>query len=467
MINLLYTLLLAIYFCILIYGTKLGLSVILFMIPLIFVVYKTLKKNNKLNNKKGLILLLPILLLSTTYFLFDNMFFKILNIFVITGLFLLFYIMTIRPTFHLYDIIADCVCILLSPMDHIKDITTKVKEFITKKLKIKSQTFQKVKSYLLIIPIIIIVIILLSSADQVFYQLIDKILEVPTQLTSRLDFKEFILRIVMIILFFFYFSATLFYLIINYEKEERYDGKKISKKKPDSIRVLLISLNIIYLVFDIIQIKSLFFHSLDSNFTYAEYARRGFFQLLIVSFINLCVILYTKKYKPSKKIKALTLCLVLSTFLIIISSFYRMYLYEQEYGYTLLRLLVYITLFTETICLIPTIMYIIKEKFPIVKSYLIIIITIYTIINFINIDKLIAVRNIDRYEKKKDIDLYYLMNNHADNIPELVDFLEEVEDDDIDVILTDYLEEQNFKTNDIRDWNLSKQIANNKLEKRK
>ena len=92
MINLLYTLLLAIYFCILFYGTKLGLSVILFMIPLIFVVYKTLKKNNKLNNKKGLILLLPILLLSTTYFLFDNMFFKILNIFVITGLFLLFYI---------------------------------------------------------------------------------------------------------------------------------------------------------------------------------------------------------------------------------------------------------------------------------------------------------------------------------------------------------------------------------------
>ena len=42
-------------------------------------------------------------------------------------------------------------------------------------------------------------------------------------------------------------------------------------------------------------------------------------------------------------------------------------------------------LFTETICLIPTIMYIIKEKFSIVKSYLIIIITIYTIINFINI----------------------------------------------------------------------------------
>ena len=84
-----------------------------------------------------------------------------------------------------------------------------------------------------------------------------------------------------------------------------------------------------------------------------------------------------------------------------------MFLYEQEFGYTLLRLLVYISLFTETICLIPTIIYIIKDKFNIVQSYMIILITMYVIINYINIDKIIAVNNIDRYYKKKDIDLVY------------------------------------------------------------
>ena len=138
MINFLYIFLLAIWFTILFIEEKLGLSVILFIIPLLIVIYVILEKNNRIKNKKGLILLIPIILLSATYFIFDNLFFKILNTFVLTFLLLLLYIMTIRPTFHLYDIIADCVCILLSPMDHIKDITTKVKEFITKKLKIKS-----------------------------------------------------------------------------------------------------------------------------------------------------------------------------------------------------------------------------------------------------------------------------------------------------------------------------------------
>ena len=48
MVNLIYIFLLAIWFCIMYYGTKLGLSVILFIIPLLIVIYVILEKNNRM-----------------------------------------------------------------------------------------------------------------------------------------------------------------------------------------------------------------------------------------------------------------------------------------------------------------------------------------------------------------------------------------------------------------------------------
>ena len=469
MVNLIYIFLLAIWFCIMYYGTKLGLSVILFNIPLVWIIYKILKKNNKINNKKGLILLIPIFLLSLTYFIFDSLFFKILNFIVITILTILLFIMTIRPTFKVIDLIGDGFCIILNPLEYIGEVFRKVKEGINKKIHLKKELKKKLKSILIILPIIIVVLILLSSADMIFNDLISNILNIPAKAINHIKFGNIIARVLIIIAFFIYFSALLLYLLSNYQEEER-DGEGIikeKKKETDTIKLLLIVLNIIYIIFDIIQIKSLLLHSVGSTITYAEYARQGFFQLMVVSLINLCVILYTKKYdnkNDNKKIKALSILLVFLTFIIIISSFIRMYLYEQEFGYTLLRLLVYISLFTETICLIPTIIYIIKDKFNIVKSYMIIIITVYVIINYINIDKVIAIRNIDRYQKKNDIDIYYLMNNHADNIPELVDFLEEVKDKDAKKLLKKYLQKRDFETKDFREWNLAKYQARESIK---
>ena len=81
------------------------------------------------------------------------------------------------------------------------------------------------------------------------------------------------------------------------------------------------------------------------------------------------------------------LVMILLTIIIIVSSFLRMNLYERAYGYTVLRLLVYVTLITETILMIPTIIYIFNSKFKIIKYYIIIITSVYTLINFANIDK--------------------------------------------------------------------------------
>ena len=54
-----------------------------------------------------------------------------------------------------------------------------------------------------------------------------------------------------------------------------------------------------------------------------------------------------------------------------------MNLYEKAFGYTTLRLLVYIALTTESILMIPTSMYIFNSDVDILKSYIVIILVAY------------------------------------------------------------------------------------------
>ena len=152
----------------------------------------------------------------------------------------------------------------------------------------------------------------------------------------------------------------------EFEEEE-----KIEKKESYTIRMMLTVLNVVYLVFCFTQIKVLF---TEQNIKYSEFARKGFFQLMIVSLINIVMILKANNKnlketeKQEKYKKTMCIVMVIFTLIIIISAFARMTLYQQNYGYTRLRILVDYTLITEIILLIPTIIYILKNKIDLIKT---------------------------------------------------------------------------------------------------
>ena len=52
---------------------------------------------------------------------------------------------------------------------------------------------------------------------------------------------------------------------------------------------VLLLFNIVYILFIAVQFKYFFSGTLEDGFTYAEYARRGFFELLFVTLINLSI----------------------------------------------------------------------------------------------------------------------------------------------------------------------------------
>lgn len=81
---------------ILFYGKEIGISMLLFAIICNGIGFYILHKKNKIQNRAGMLVIIPILLLSSTYFIFANKTFYIANIFVILLLDLIMYVILIN-----------------------------------------------------------------------------------------------------------------------------------------------------------------------------------------------------------------------------------------------------------------------------------------------------------------------------------------------------------------------------------
>ena len=456
-----YILGICIYNSILFYENRLGINVILFIGPLLGFIYYALNKNKKINNKKGLLFMIPIILLSIFYVIYDNTFFKVFNTIVITILFLLMYLFTINHTYRFLGVLKHLIYLFFVPLSHIGNLYRVVKLNTEKALKLTTDGKKKIKSILIIFPIVLIVLMLLSSADALFGNIFDNFFNV----LKKLSIGNLIGRIISIIILFTYLGSTINYLLYGYKLDDKESSKKIDNY---TIKLLLTVLNMIYIVFDFIQIRSLIFHSGLTNIDYASYARSGFFQLMFISIINLTILLISKKTKEDTKYnKVMSVIMVLLTFIIIVSSFLRMYMYESTYGYTLLRLLVYITLITEIILLIPTLVYIFNRKVNILKPYMIIIICVYTIVSLLPVDYFIAKNNINRYNKTHKIDVYYLMNNSTDNISLLSDLYYKLDNKEDKTKLKAYLYKMYRQTKNDKtlEYNISRKNSLKYLDK--
>ena len=486
-----YIIIMALWNVILFCGSSYGISVILFMLPLMILLYYYFKKNNLIKNKSGLLFMIPILLISFSYLVFNNTLLYSLNFPVIIVLMLLMYIYTIKPTYKLSELFGNMGSLLFEPIGYIGKFGTEVKNVFNKKSGLSEQSRKNIKSILIIIPIVLVVLALLMHADLIFNDLFKGIVDFFKNIKI---FDNLISKIITFVFIFFAIGSSLLFISERFMSTPR-EESKLFKSDANTIKLLIIVLDIIYVVFDYIQINSLILHSVSSSIDYATYARQGFFELLAVSIINITIILLSKKFKVKDKkenniINISSIIMIILTSIIIVSSFLRMNLYEAAYGYTMLRLLVYISLITESILLIPTIIYILNPKFNIVKYYLTIVICVYTMINYCNLDYIIAKRNIDRYYnstmkivdknfnyynphdsysyrlyKYTNLDLNYLMNNKTDNISLLVDLYNRTTDPYMINALNMYfkeIEEENDYT--WEEFNISKYNALKELE---
>lgn len=444
-----FSLMLSILHSILFYGNELGVSVLLYTITSLFIIIKLLDSFKKISNKKALLICIPIILLSSTYLLFQNEIFTAINTIVIFILFGIMILLATTQKKNIDNIIEKLFFLFVGPLSLIKTATRVINKNIfrkkTKKYQKNKQIYKQIlKGFLVSLPLVGFVFILLLSADDTFANIFSKIFGIIFENLEITTIFSWIVRIGTIIILTLYGIAFILNIIFktsqyNYEEKYREEKKKIYINE-FTIIVLLVLLNIIYLIFTLAQFSQLSEQIQEFTLSYSEYARSGFFQLMIVSFINLVIIFITNintkevPKKLDKMIKFMNILLAMFTIIILIFSIIRMKLYENCYGYTFLRLMVYCIQITELVLIIPTIAYIINKKIRIGKIYFLIITISYVLINFINVDKFIAQKNIDRFMKiiesnsptnyTEAIDVDYLWKLSNDAIPEIARLLE-------------------------------------------
>lgn len=296
------------------------------------------------------------------------------------------------------------------------------------------------------IPCLVILIVVLSSADQVFSGGVNNTLAAVQDLFSI----QIIVKIVGGLIVGFY----LFGLIYSVYRPYPDTPYAVYDKRGDLIviNIVLLSILFVYTLFAIVQFRYLFASGINLPYglTYTSYARRGFFELLFLSGVNILIILFliqlTKKHSGSwanfTRVLLCYLCVI--TFILLISSFYRMWLYNMDGGLTRLRFLVLGFLVFEALGLVFTFIYIVKPKFNIILVYLSLGLVYYVLLNIVPMDAIIAKDQIDRYYATGHGDLGYVLSLSGDAAPQIARLLQS-DDTHVKANVNYYFKKQNDK----------------------
>ena len=274
-------------------------------------------------------------------------------------------------------------------------------------------------------PLLVIVIALLAEADTVFQNVIANILK-PLEFIDSIPFAERVGVVGVITMLLFGYLAIV--LRAKVEGVSAPAERGIGGWDATIITTVLVMVNAVYILFCVIQFRYLFggeevIRSIP-DYTYAEYARRGFFELILVTVINLSVLLIGMHLTKNdgtldRTVCALRCLLVLCTVIILYSAHLRLKLYEEAYGYTYARIFAHTFIGLLFTLFLLTLYKLWRRELPWVKAFAVAALLTYTALNYVNVDAMIARKNIDRYFSTGKIDFDYLQELSHDAIPEL------------------------------------------------
>lgn len=218
-------------------------------------------------------------------------------------------------------------------------------------------------------------------------------------------------------------------------------GRLAEKTKIASLTTVIaaaLPLLAVYVLFFVSQWQyyvSAFTNVLPENFSYAEYAREGFFQLCAVSVINLAVIamiiLFTKKSKGSSVVlKILSVVFSVFTLVLISTAIAKLVMYIDIYGLTQKRF--YAAWFMLVLALIFVAVAVSRfvPKISILTVSAAILVVSFTGLALCNADSLIAKYNVDMYisGEHENIDIYAMASLGEASTSELVRLAEYIDE---------------------------------------
>lgn len=197
-------------------------------------------------------------------------------------------------------------------------------------------------SFLCGIPVMLIMLCLLASSDAVFSGILGALLN------SLFDTQIFVNGILFLFLFFVMLIVSYGYLTgCSNQIGHSRSPKEAKNYNPIAILIFGGDLVIVYFIYSVVQIGALFLGkmALPDGYTYSQYAREGFYQLLLVCLFNFFLVIGSHLLFAKSKLANVILTLITAcTYIMIASAAFRMGMYVEAYGLTTKRVLVFWTL---------------------------------------------------------------------------------------------------------------------------
>ena len=293
-----------------------------------------------------------------------------------------------------------------------------------------------IRGIVIALPVIAIFASLLSSADPIFARRFEDLIE----LFKIENLPEYIFRLVYILIFGYALAGT--FLHAAQKSDEAVQAK--TWVSPflgfTESTIVLGSVVLLFIAFVVIQFQYFFGGQANINiegYTFSEYARKGFGELVAVAFFSLLMLLglgaITRRETESQRrvFSSLGVALVGLVIVMLISAYQRLVLYEAAYGFSRLRTYTHVFMIWLGLLLITVVILEMNRRERTVGLAMILVALGFVIsINLLNVDAFIVKQNVQRElrgsndkafsQNRADLDAQYFLELSDDAIPALV-----------------------------------------------
>jgi hypothetical protein len=286
-----------------------------------------------------------------------------------------------------------------------------------------------VRGILIAAPVLIFFAALLSAADMVFAQRLKQYADI-----FRIErLPEYIFRLAYILIAAYSLGGVLLHAAVRSQ-----DEKLIGEEKPlvapflgfvEAV-IVLGAVVALFAFFVLIQFQYFFSGQANINlegFTYAEYARRGFGELIAVAFFSwllfLGLSLVTRREDDARRkvFSGLGIALLALVGVILLSAYQRLLLYEAAYGFSRLRTYTHVFIIWLGVLLAAAVaLEIVRRQRAFALAALLAALGFALTLNLLNVDAFIARQNIARSARGDELDVAYLATLSLDAAPALV-----------------------------------------------
>jgi len=303
----------------------------------------------------------------------------------------------------------------------------------TNKNDTKNNTAVKVLLGILVsIPVAWIFLALFSSADEIFKEFLHDIIE-----KSGIDFSHVLIDAILGAVIAIYVAA--WFIALKGMKNTALREKSKSKGLDTVIlSSFLGTINVVQILFVIIQLRYFFNNEQRSKSDVTRYARSGFFELcwaaaIAAVIIGLTIILCRKKDdgKLPLPVSISITVLILCNYIIFASAINRMILYIADQDMTLKRLLTMWLMVLFALCFAGALLRVWLKKFRIFPWVAVCVVGMTLALNLANIDQRVAEYNVNQYLNSKkdgeytktlDFSIFYTLEaSAAPHVAKLID----------------------------------------------